>query len=188
MIRDAFALSKLYKKKLKEIVKCSAVFFKFKYVGVNKSGKLMLGTNLLQYIFKPMKIDIDIALSIMDTSSVESNSIKDRIDYLYADTVAKRYNLSSVKANNISLRELLRKGAIKEPLYVEYYINKIYGYVRDKHASLVLSIIEVLDSAKNLVVDSTDRVEVIIKNAILREISFLRSPPNRVALGLLSAA
>lgn len=188
MISNAFALSKLYRKKLKEIVKCSAIFFGFKYIRVNKSGILIIGRNLLHYIFNPQKINVDIVLSTMDTSSIESNSIKNKIDYLYADIIAKRYNLSSVKTNNISLRELLRRGAVKEPLYVEYYINKIYGYVRDKHASLVLSIIEALDSAKNLVVDSTDRVEVIIKNAILREISYLRSPPNRVALGFLNAA
>lgn len=189
MISNTFALPKLYKKKLIEVIKYSRIFFEFKYVRFTKSGNLLLGKNVFQYIFKPKKIELSLALSILDTSNDNiGSSIRERIDYLYADMVAKQYNLSSVKNNSISLRELLRRGAIKEPLYVEYYINRIYGYVKDKHSALVLDIIAVLDSAKNVAIDSTNRVEVIIKNAILRELSLLRSPPNRISLGILRVA
>ncbi|MGD9581942.1 MAG: hypothetical protein AB7V50_11260, partial [Vampirovibrionia bacterium] len=185
MISNTFALPKLYRKKLKEVIKYSSIFFEFKYVRITKSGNVLLAKNVIQYIFKPKKIDLKILLSLLDSNIAnDNNSIREKIDCLYATTVAKQYNLSSVKNNSISLRELLRRGAIKEPLYVEYYINNIYGYVKDKHSVLVLSIITMLDSAKNVAIDSTNRVEVIIKNAILRELSLLRSPPNRISLGL----
>jgi hypothetical protein len=188
MISNTFALSKLSKRKLIEVIKYSKVFFEFKYVRITNRNTVVFGRNVFQYIFKPKKIELTNVLSLLDTSVKEhSNSIKQMIDYLYAETVAKKYNLSPVN-NNTTLRALLRRGATKEALYIEHYIHLIYGYVKDKHSAQILSILEVLNSAKNVVTDSTDRVEVIIKNAILRELSLLRSPPNRATFAILKVA
>lgn len=188
MVSFNFALSKLRRKKLKEVIQYAKIFLVYKYVKVNRTGEVLFAKNILQYIFKPQKLELLAVLSLLDVHFAEGNSINHLIDYLYADTIAKKYNLTKTDETNISLRELLRRGCLNDTLYVEKYINHIYGYVRDKYSAQLLSIIEILDSAKNVVKSSTTRVDVVIRNAITRELALLRSPPNRFSLGLLKVA
>lgn len=188
MVSLNFALSRLRRRKLKEVIKYSESFLEYSYVKVNRTGEVLFANNILQYVFNPKRIELFAVLSLLGTHIAEGQTINQLIDYLYADTIAKKYNLTKTDDTNISLRELLRRGCLKDTLYVEKYINHIYGYVRDKYSAQLLSIIEILDSAKNVVKSSTDRVDVVIKNAIIRELALLRSPPNRISLGLLKVA
>lgn len=188
MISLTFALSKLLRKKLTEVLKYSEYFYEYKYVKVKRANTVLFAKNIFQYTFNPKRIDTVTALELIGITNAKGTSINQKIDYLFAGIVAKKYDLSLENSNNVTVRTLLTKGALKEHLYVEKYTNHIYGFVKDKYSALTLSIIEVLDSAKNVVTQSTDRIEVIIKNAILRELSLLRSPPNRTSIGLLRVA
>lgn len=185
MISLNFALSRLRRKKLEEVIAYERIFLEYKYVKVKGTGIVLFAKNILQYIFKPEKLDFIAVASLLDMQLASGESINEKIDSMYANTIAKKYNLLKTTETNNSLRELLRKGGLKDSLYVEKYINLIYGYVKDKYTAQLLSIIEILDSAKNVIKFSTDRVDVIFKNAILRELALLRSPPNRTSLGLL---
>lgn len=186
MISSHFALSKLRKKKLVEVIKNSEYFLGYKYVKVRKM-KVFLAKNIFQFIFRPVISDLDITMSLLNMDNTNSKTIGEKIDTMFASILAKKYDLSPEK-KELSMREIFRRGALKEPLYIEKYINTIYGFVKDKYSAQMLSIIEILDSAKNVVKPSIDRVEVVIKNAILRELSLLRSPPNRISLGILRVA
>lgn len=188
MLSSNFALSRLLRKKLKEVIQYSEDFLGYKYVKVRRTGKVLLAKNIFQFIFKPVKLNLNQVLSHIDTHIVNDTSIPEKIDVLYTAILAKKYNLTQTKEPSLTLRALLRMGALTDSRYAEGYINLIYGYVKDKYSANLLSIIEILTASKNVVRPSADRTDKVVINAILRSLSLLRAPPNRVTIGLLRVA
>lgn len=185
MISSSFKLTTLLKKKLLEVVRYSKYFSKYQYIVVKKSGMIIFAKNIFTFVFCPIKMDLTEVLTLLRENVLVFASIEEEIDDLYAKTTSLKHNLSLTKnTEEISLRELLRTKGLKDSVYIERYINLIYGYVKDKYTSRMVNILKLIDSTQKVVRISTDRTKVVIKNAILRDISMWRSPPNKISLGL----
>jgi len=188
MISFIFAITKLQKKKLKEIVQNRRDLIDYKIFKF-KNNTIRAGKNYFDFVFNPIQMDILTFVQILypDISFSEENLGK-TIDDLYKKELLQEYSLSLTTSVKPTLVEILIKQGRKESVIVDNYANLLYNYIVRNCNELELLKEEQFKVVKLVVASNTRRIALLIKDNIIREISQLRSPPNSVCQGLLSAA
>lgn len=188
MISSIFAISRLQRKKLKEILKKSGGNTKA-IVRINNQNIIREGKNIFEFIFKPSKISVYAFLHNLGyTTSLDNDNIGKTIDDLYKKMMLQEYSLSLTKPVKPTLIGTLISQGKTESAIVEKYSNILYKYILNNYDELALIQIEQFKVVSKKVASNTRRIVLLIKDNIIQEISQLRSPPNSICQRLLSAA
>ena len=166
------------------------VFRGINYVHISNKGTVRIGKTIFQYLFNPIKYDRigSLLITIDKNINVTEDNIVQTINSLHTKILLNKYSLSLLDPPKPTLKQIIRSQCLTESAITDKYVNLLYNYIISKTAQVETQTRNRIKVAIKTVTDNASRMEIVVKDTIIREISLLRSPPTNIWQGALKIA